>query len=86
MEQHLRAAQACANDDCGVLYQLTPPSAPGGSWTESILHAFAGGADGQAPNSPPAVDLSGVLYGFALGGAGTSCLGGGCGVAYQYTP
>jgi uncharacterized protein YceK len=76
----------CSGQGCGTLFQLTPPVVTGGSWTESILHAFTGGADGQNPFSGPAIDPNGVLYGFANGGTATSCSGGGCGVVYQYIP
>jgi hypothetical protein len=76
----------CFGPGCGVLYQLTPPSVSGGSWTESILHTFTGGSDGQTPYSSPAIDSTGVLYGFAYGGSGTACNGAGCGVIYQYIP
>jgi hypothetical protein len=27
---------------CGTVYELTPPSAPGGTWTESVLYSFEG--------------------------------------------
>jgi hypothetical protein len=76
----------CNGQGCGTLYQLAPPVMVGGAWTETILHAFTGGADGQNPQSVPAMDPSRVLYGFANGGTGTSCGGGGCGVVYQYVP
>jgi uncharacterized repeat protein (TIGR03803 family) len=75
----------CSGEGCGILFQLTPPAA-GGKWTETILHIFTGGTDGGAPNNGPAIDANGVLYGFAFGGTGTSCDGGGCGVVYQYLP
>ncbi len=77
---------ACNGQGCGTLFQLTPPAVPGGSWKETILHAFTGGVDGENPFSGPAIDPTGVLYGFADGGSGTSCSGGGCGVVYQYVP
>jgi hypothetical protein len=76
----------CLGQGCGTLFQLMPPAVVGGSWTEAILHTFTGGADGQYPPGAPALDASGVLYGFAQGGTGTSCSGGGCGVVYQYVP
>jgi hypothetical protein len=75
----------CSGIGCGVLYQLTPPSA-GGNWAEAIVHSFTGGSDGQAPYNPPTVGPGGALYGVAGGGTGTSCSGGGCGVVYQYVP
>ena len=37
----------------GTVFELAPPAAPGGSWTETILHNFAGNggdADGYEPN------------------------------------
>jgi hypothetical protein len=76
----------CGGQGCGTLFQLTPPSGAGGSWAETILHAFTGMADGKNPQNGPAIDPNGVLYGFAYGGTGTSCFGGGCGVVYQYIP
>jgi uncharacterized repeat protein (TIGR03803 family) len=35
----------------GIVYKLTPPSAPGGAWTESILYAFLGTSGGSEPRS-----------------------------------
>src|SRR6266478_5823977 len=29
---------------CGTVFKLTPPTAAGGAWTESVLHSFAGAA------------------------------------------
>src|ERR1700679_3691108 len=35
---------------CGTVFQLTPPSASGGTWTETILHSFTGqNGDGSVP-------------------------------------
>ena len=33
----------------GTVFKLTPPSASGGNWTESILWSFGNGTDGAAP-------------------------------------
>lgn len=56
----------------------------------TVLHAFAGGADGQAPFSGLIRDKEGNLYGTTLlGGGGSSplCLGsGGCGTIYKVDP
>src|SRR6185437_7479795 len=30
----------------GTVFKLTPPTTAGGKWTQSVLHAFTGGADG----------------------------------------
>ncbi|MGA3044836.1 MAG: choice-of-anchor tandem repeat GloVer-containing protein [Bryobacteraceae bacterium] len=55
---------------CGTVFELTPPATEGGAWTERILYAFRGGADGAFPNTLVA-GSGGVLYGTALvaGGA-----------------
>jgi hypothetical protein len=75
----------CGGSGCGVLFHLTPPAAPGGGpWTETILHSFTGGADGQNPQFAPAIDAGGVVYGVS-NGAGTAC-GTTCGAVYQYVP
>jgi uncharacterized repeat protein (TIGR03803 family) len=54
----------------GVVYELLPPATSAGSWTEKVLHSFAGGADGVNPSSNPIFDSSGNLYG-STGGGGT---------------
>jgi hypothetical protein len=55
---------------CGTTLKLTPPAVGHNLWTETILHAFAGGTDGYGPGGP-LLDLDGRLYGTAAqGGAG----------------
>lgn len=44
---------------CGVLYKVTNS---GGTWTQSVVHAFTG-KDGSGPGSPVAFDSSGNLFG-----------------------
>ena len=46
----------------GTIFEMVPPSAPGGTWTEVVLYSFAEGAGGVFPN---AVTLGpdGNLYG-----------------------
>lgn len=63
----------------GVVFVLDPPTTPGGSWTETILHHF-GGPDGFSPVSP-VVLRQGRIY-------GTTMLGGtfGKGTAFVLTP
>lgn len=56
----------------GVVFKVTP----GGS--ESVLHAFAGGTDGQYPASPLTLDAAGNLYGTTEGGGS-----GGDGVVFE---
>ena len=63
----------------GTVFALTPPASPGGSWTESVLHSFAGGADGLGPAG--LLLAKGVLYGTTQGG-GTSNEG----TVFELTP
>jgi uncharacterized repeat protein (TIGR03803 family) len=49
----------------GAVFKLTPGS---GGWTESVLHAFAGGRDGKNPYGGLIFDVSGRLYGTAFQG------------------
>ena len=35
----------------GTVFQLVPPTQPGGAWTENVLYRFAGGADGRQPST-----------------------------------
>jgi len=48
----------------GAVFQLMPPSEPGGAWTENILHAFGSvPRDGATPQSALTLAPSGVLLG-----------------------
>ncbi len=47
----------------GVVFRLRP--SPDGSWTETLLHSFTGGADGSAPTGGLIFDATGNLYGTA---------------------
>lgn len=38
----------CSGEGCGTVYQLKPPTAKGGAWTET-LYSFQGGSDGWLP-------------------------------------
>lgn len=53
-----------------TVFAVTPPSPPGGSWTEAVLHTFTGGSDGGDPGGL-AIDKRGVLLGTTYDG-GTS--------------
>jgi uncharacterized repeat protein (TIGR03803 family) len=82
------------NTGCGVVFKLTP--ARSGAWTETVLHAFTGGADGAVPLLGVILDSRGNVYGTTLFGGDTAannCLGGdgfgvpaGCGVVFKLTP
>jgi len=66
-----KGANICGGGGCGTIFKLTPPTSPGGDWTESVLHAFSGGKDGGEPWGGLAFGKNGVLYGTAeLGGSG----------------
>ena len=64
----------------GQIFELSPPAAPGGSWTETVLHSFGGPGDGSEPELAP-LDVTGTLY-------GTTSAGGAyyVGVFYQLQP
>jgi len=66
---------------CGVVYKLTPPSAPGGIWTEQVLYNFQGGNDGWDPSSGVILDKSGALYGTTFYGGPNNG-----GTVYKLTP
>jgi len=56
----------------GTVYRLTPPAGGTGSWTNSLLHSFAGGASGCDPEGNLALDNLGRVYGQATSCGGTS--------------
>jgi uncharacterized repeat protein (TIGR03803 family) len=68
---------ACSTG-CGTVFKLTPGS---GGWTESVLYAFTGAADGASPYDGLALDAAGNLYGTTYAG-GTS----GNGAIFKLTP
>src|SRR5437867_8742037 len=52
---------------CGLVYKLTNS---GGTWTQTVIHAFTGGDDGSGPGARVTVDKSGNVYGMTpTGGA-----------------
>jgi uncharacterized repeat protein (TIGR03803 family) len=70
----------------GVVYELSPASQPGGSWTFTVLYAFQGGSDGAGPVGPLVFDSVGNLYGATeLGGGNSNCLDG-CGTIFELSP
>jgi uncharacterized repeat protein (TIGR03803 family) len=69
----------------GVVFKLTPPSRPGGPWTETVLYSFTGGSDGAFPKAGLLFDRAGALYG-TTSQAGNCPYAGGCGTAFKLTP
>jgi len=45
---------------CGVVYKLTKS---GGTWNQTVIHAFTGGDDGSGPGARVTIDRSGDIYG-----------------------
>ena len=70
----------------GVAFKLSPPVAGATQWTETVLHNFAGGADGYWPSTGIVLGPRGVLYGASEYGGGTGCGGLGCGTLYKLSP
>jgi len=84
---------ACSSDGgyfmgCGVVFELTPPSASGGAWTETVIYSFTGvNGDGAYPAASVLLDKSGILYGTTTsGGQVTPACTSGCGTVFQLTP
>jgi uncharacterized repeat protein (TIGR03803 family) len=72
-------AQGGGADRLGVVFDLSSDGA------ETVLHTFAGGSDGDGPESALIADKSGNLYGTTKQGGG-ACSGFGCGTVYEITP
>jgi uncharacterized repeat protein (TIGR03803 family) len=77
--------------NAGVVYTLSPPTVSGGTWSESVLYAFTGGADGGYPIASLVIGSGGVLYGTTgLGGASAgapgACGNHGCGTVFSLSP
>ena len=53
---------------CGVVFELSPPTQPSGTWTYSVLYTFTGLSDGGFPDAPLLIDAAGNLYGTTAGG------------------
>ena len=73
---------------CGDVYELAPPTSPGGSWTISVLYTFAGLPNGAFPGAGITADADGNLYGSASEGGTGSCTDGeglliGCGTMWE---
>jgi len=68
---------AAGSNNWGTIYELSPPSAPGGTWQESTLYSFKGLSDGAGPNGPLWRDSLGNLFGTTtIRGDRQQCCGG----------
>lgn len=56
----------------GSVFELTPPSKPGDSWTKTTLYSFLGGNDGAVLNAGVILDSKGNLYGTTVLGGGVA--------------
>ena len=71
----------------GTVFQLTPPAATGGEWTETVLYNFTGqNGDGANPQAGLVFGMSGRLYGVTPSGGSNSCLPAGCGTLFELIP
>jgi len=74
---------------CGMVFRLTPPPAPGGTWTYTTLHNFAGGNDGAVPYSGLTFGPGNALFGTTYGGGTGTCSQpppAGCGTVVMIAP
>jgi uncharacterized repeat protein (TIGR03803 family) len=62
----------------GTVFELTPSS---GSWTESVLYNFTGGADGGFPSAGLSMDANGNLFSTTYTGGASKA-----GTVFQLTP
>ena len=82
----------CPPTQCGIVFQLAPPTGKGDPWTETVLHIFKGNGsgDGNTPAGSVIIDSAGNLYGTTgYGGTGNCILLGGkvgCGTVYELSP
>jgi len=67
----------------GGVVKLTPPSAPGGAWTEKPVYDFAPYSDGSEPVTSVTFDSTGAIYGATYSGGSAPCA---CGAVFKVTP
>jgi uncharacterized repeat protein (TIGR03803 family) len=67
-------------ESSGTVFRLAKTAS--GTWEETLLHGFTGGADGNGPWGGVIQDASGNLYGTTIGTNGTSPRG----VVYKLAP
>jgi uncharacterized repeat protein (TIGR03803 family) len=72
---------------CGTVFELSPPSIPGGAWTETTIYVFTG-LDGNYPWGRLVFDKQGNLYGTTAAGGNYFCASNdsGCGTVFELSP
>jgi uncharacterized repeat protein (TIGR03803 family) len=70
---------------CGTVFELRPPHAKGGAWTERVIYTFQSGTDGEGPVGGLILDSNHNLYGATKAGGDPSCATGGlgCGTVFR---
>lgn len=68
----------------GIAFKLTPPAHGETAWTETVLHLFTGGSDGNNPFAGLTVGPDGALYGTTSNGGSTN--NGGYGTVFKLSP
>jgi hypothetical protein len=69
---------------CGTVFELSPSD---GSWAETILHNFTGGAsDGSNPLAGVTLDSAGNIYGTTAWGGSVGNGGSGYGTVFELSP
>jgi uncharacterized repeat protein (TIGR03803 family) len=71
------AASGGGSGRFGVVFKLD------GTGTETVLHNFTGGLDGEGPHGSVVLDAAGNLYGTTQLGGDLSCYAFGCGVVFK---
>jgi hypothetical protein len=76
------SSTSCSSAGCGTLFELSPPSGAGGSWTKTVLYSFQGGTDGFDPSGSLVADSAGNLYGATFYGGPKHCPD--CGTIFEF--
>jgi hypothetical protein len=78
----------CGGVGCGGVFELNPPAAAGGAWTESVIYSFASVPDGLFPGAGIVIGEDGTIFGTTRdGGDPTNCpANSGCGTIFQLSP
>jgi hypothetical protein len=77
------ATPASSGGEGGYVFELQPSAAPGGPWTEVVLHQFTGA---EEPYGSLVMDRNGALYGTTHRGPYGGVPPGGRGSVYRIRP